>query len=193
MLRKLYNWVLHQAEAPYALWLLAAISFVESSVFPIPPDVLMIPMILAAPHRAWRIAAVCTVSSVAGGALGYYIGYGLFESFGRPVLDFYGKADAFEQIRDAYNGQGIWAVLIAGVTPFPYKVITIFSGVTQLNFAAFMAMSVVARGLRFFVIAALLNRYGDAARDFIDRRLGLVATVSVALLIGGFVIVRYAL
>ncbi|MEC9434895.1 MAG: YqaA family protein [Pseudomonadota bacterium] len=193
MLRKLYDWVLRQAEAPYALWMLAAVSFVESSVFPIPPDVLMIPMILAAPHRAWRIAGVCTAASVAGGAMGYYIGYGLFASIGQPVLEFYGKADAFAEISTAYNGQGIWAVLIAGVTPFPYKVITIFSGVTQLNFALFMAMSLVARGLRFFVIAALLYRYGDAARDFIDRRLGLVATVSVALLIGGFVVVRYAL
>lgn len=193
MLRTLYDWVLRQARAPYALWVLAAISFVESSVFPIPPDVLLIPMILAAPHRAWTIAGVCTLASVAGGAMGYFIGAGLFETLGRPVLEVYGKADAFEELSAAYNAQGFWAVLIAGVTPFPYKVITIFSGVTQLDFGLFMATSVLARGLRFFVIAALLNRYGDAARDFIERRLGLVATVSVALLLGGFVVARYAL
>jgi membrane protein YqaA with SNARE-associated domain len=193
MLRALYDWVLRQAGAPYALWTLAAISFLESSVFPIPPDVLLIPMILAAPHRAWLIAGVCTAASVAGGAMGYVIGAGLFETLGRPVLELYGKAEAFETLKESYNAQGFWAVLIAGVTPFPYKVITIFSGVTELNFALFMATSVLARGLRFFVIAALLNRYGDAARDFIERRLGLVATVSIALLLGGFIVARYAL
>ncbi|MDF2232524.1 DedA family protein [Albimonas sp. CAU 1670] len=193
MIRSLYNWVLRQAETPYALWTLAFVSFIESSMFPIPPDVLMIPMIIAAPRRAWLIAGVATVSSVLGGALGYYIGWGLFESVGRPVLEFYGKADAFDLLAESYNQQGFWAVLIAGVTPFPYKVITIFSGLTGLNFALFMATSVLARGLRFFIIAALLHRFGEPIRDFIDRRLGLVATVSVALLIGGFAIVKYAL
>jgi len=193
MIRPLYNWVLRQAETPYALWTLAFVSFIESSMFPIPPDVLMIPMIIAAPKRAWLIAGVCTVSSVLGGALGYYIGYGLFDSVGRPVLEFYHKADAFDALASSYNDQGFWAVLIAGVTPFPYKVITIFSGVTGLNFALFMATSVLARGLRFFIIAALLYRYGEPIRDFIDRRLGLVATVSVALLIGGFLVVKYAI
>ena len=193
MIRPLYNWVLRQAETPYALWTLAAIAFIESSMFPIPPDVLMIPMIIAAPRRAWLIATVCTVSSVLGGALGWYIGWALFDSVGQPILDFYGKADAFETLRESYNDQGFWAVLIAGVTPFPYKVITIFSGVTGLNFGLFMATSVLARGLRFFIIAALLHRFGEPIRDFIDRRLGLVATVAVALLIGGFAIVKYAL
>ena len=193
MIRPLYNWVLRQAETPYALWTLAAVSFIESSVFPIPPDVLLIPMIIAAPHRAWLIAGVCTLASVLGGALGYYIGWGLFDSGGLPVLEFYGKDEAFAEISAAYNGQGFWAVLIAGLTPFPYKVITIFSGVTGLNFWLFMATSVLARGLRFFIVAALLYRFGEPIRDFIDRRLGLVATAAVALLIGGFVIVKYAL
>ncbi len=168
-------------------------SFIESSIFPIPPDVLLIPMILAAPRRAWFIAGVCTLASVLGGAFGYFIGYALFETLGQPVLAFYGKAEAFDALAASYNDQGFWAVLIAGVTPFPYKVITIFSGATGLNFALFMATSILARGLRFFVIAALLNRYGDAAREFIERRLGLVATISIALLIGGFAVVRYAL
>lgn len=193
MLRALYDWVLRQADKPYALWTLALVSFVESSVFPIPPDVLLIPMILAAPHRAWMIAGVCTLASVAGGALGWWIGAELFDSVGRPVLEFYGKADRFAEISDAYNEQGFWAVLIAGLTPFPYKVITIFSGVTGLNFGLFMATSALARGLRFFVIAWLLHRYGAAIRGFIEDRLGLVATASVALLLGGFLFARYAL
>ncbi|HKK35692.1 MAG TPA: YqaA family protein [Paracoccaceae bacterium] len=193
MLRALYDWVLHQAGRPYALWTLAAVSFVESSVFPIPPDVLLIPMILAAPHRAWLIAGVCTLASVAGGAAGYAIGWGLYETVGQPVLQFYGKADAFGELAAAYNSQGFWAVLIAGVTPFPYKVITIFSGLTELNFGLFMATSVLARGLRFFVVAALLRRYGAPIRDFVEKRLGLVATVSVGLLLGGFAVARYAL
>ena len=114
MIRPLYNWVLRQAETPYALWTLAAVSFIESSVFPIPPDVLMIPMIIAAPHRAWLIAGVCTLASVLGGAMGYYIGWGLFDSVGRPVLEFYHKADAFDALAGSYNDQGFWAVLIAG-------------------------------------------------------------------------------
>ncbi|WP_072746940.1 YqaA family protein [Oceanicella actignis] len=193
MLRSLYDWVLRQAGKPYALWSLALVSFVESSVFPIPPDVLLIPMILAAPHRAWLIAGVCTAASVAGGAMGWLIGAAMFETIGRPVLEFYGKADDFMRISQAYNEQGFWAVLIAGVTPFPYKVITIFSGATGLNFGLFMIASAVARGLRFFVLAALLRRFGPPIRGFIERRLGLVFTVSVVLLIGGFIVARRVL
>lgn len=192
MLRRLYDWVIVQAEKPWALWSLVAISFVESSVFPIPPDVLMIPMIIAAPHRAFLIAAVCTAASVAGGALGWFIGAELLDSVGRPVLEFYGKADAFETLAASYNEQGFWAVLIAGVTPFPYKVITIFSGATGLDFWLFMATSVLARSLRFFVIAALLWKFGPPIRDFIDRRFGWVATGAIALLIGGFAVVKWA-
>ena len=193
MLRRLYDWVIHQAEKPWALWTLAAVAFIESSVFPIPPDVMLIPMIIAAPTRAWRIAAVCTISSVLGGAFGYWIGAELFESVGRPVLEFYGKMEHFDTLQAKYNEQGFWAVLIAGVTPFPYKVITILSGVTQLDFWLFMATSVLARGLRFFIVAALLWKFGPPIRDFIEKRFGLVATVAIALLIGGFVAVKYLL
>lgn len=189
MLRRLYDWTLSLAASPHALWALAVISFVESSVFPIPPDVLLIPMILATPRRAWLIAGVCTAASVAGGAFGYFIGWGLFEQVGRPVLAFYGKDVYFEEFSHAYNDWGAWAVLIAGVTPFPYKVITILSGATGLNFAVFMTASLIARGFRFFLVAALLWKFGPPIRDFIERRLGLVFSVGVAALIGGFAVV----
>ncbi len=191
MLRKLYDWTISLAEHPRALWALAFVAFVESSVFPIPPDILMIPMIIAAPRRAFLIAGVAMASSVAGGLLGYYIGWGLFESVGRPVLEFYGKQDAFGTFAERYNEYGAWAVLVAGVTPFPYKVITILSGSTGLNLGVFVIASILARGLRFFVLAALLWKFGPPIRDFIERRLGLMFSLLMALLIGGFAAVRY--
>lgn len=186
MLRRLYDWTLSLAASPHALWALAAVSFIESSVFPIPPDVLLIPMIIATPRRAFRIAGVCTAASVLGGAFGYLIGWGLFDQVGRPVLTFYGMDAKFGEFSDAYNAWGAWAVLIAGVTPFPYKVVTILSGATGLNFAVFMLASLIARGFRFFLVAALLRRFGPPIRDFIERRLGLVFSLGMAVLIGGF-------
>ena len=191
MLRNLYDWTIRLAESRHALWALALVAFLESSVFPIPPDVIMIPMIIAAPRRAFLIAGVALVASVAGGVLGYYIGWGLFESVGRPVLEFYGKEAYFAEFRESYNELGAWAVLAAGVTPFPYKVITILSGVTGLNFTVFMIASVIARGLRFFLVAALLWKFGAPIRDFIERRLGLMFTLFVILLLGGFYAVKY--
>ncbi|MEM9012742.1 MAG: YqaA family protein [Pseudomonadota bacterium] len=190
MLRRLYDWTISLAATPYALVALAIVSFVESSVFPIPPDVLLIPMVIAAPHKAWRIAAVCTISSVLGGLAGYGIGALLFEELGRPVLDFYDKATEFEEFSARYNDYGAWAVLFAGVTPFPYKVITITSGATGLDLAIFTGASIVARGLRFFLVAALLWRFGPPIREFIEARLGLMATLFVVLLFGGFLLVR---
>lgn len=187
MLRRLYDWTLSLAERPYALWALAVVAFVESSVFPIPPDILMIPMIIARPNRAFVIAAVATVASVLGGLLGYYIGWGLFETVGQPVLEFYGKAEDFDAFAARYNDYGAWAVLVAGVTPFPFKVITIASGATGLSLPVFTAASILARALRFFVVAALLWKFGAPIRDFIERRLGLVFTVFCVLLVGGFI------
>ncbi|WP_439154674.1 YqaA family protein [Yoonia sp.] len=189
MLRRLYDWTLSLARSPHALWALAIVAFIESSFFPIPPDVLMIPMIIARPSRAFMIAAVATVASVLGGLLGYYIGYGLYESVGRPVLEFYGKGDGFAEFALWYNTYGAWAVLIAGVTPFPFKVITIASGVTQLSFPVFVISSIIARGLRFFIVAALLWKFGAPIRDFIERRLGLVFILFCLLLFGGFALV----
>ncbi len=191
MIRGLYNWTMGLAESRYALGALAAVSFVESSVFPIPPDILMIPMILATPHRAFLIAGVCTLASVLGGLFGYFIGFALFESVGRPVLEFYGKDAYFEDFSLRYNDFGAWAVLIAGVTPFPYKVITILSGSTALSLPVFIVASVIARGLRFFLVAALLYKFGAPIRDFIERRLGLMFTLFCILLIGGFYAIRY--
>ena len=191
MLRGLYNWTMSLAESRHALWALAIISFVESSFFPIPPDILLIPLIIAAPTRAFRIAAVCTAASVVGGLFGYFIGAVLFEQVGQPVLAFYGKEAAFDSFAAQYNEWGAWAVLIAGVTPFPFKVITITSGATGLNLPVFIIASIVARGLRFFIVAALLWKFGPPIRDFIERRLGLAFTVFVVLLVGGFALVRY--
>lgn len=191
MLRSLYDWTLSLARHPNALWALAVVAFIESSVFPIPPDVLMIAMIVARPSQAFIIAGVATIASVAGGLAGYWIGYGAFETLGRPVLEFYGKDAYFAEFQARYNEWGAWAVLIAGVTPFPYKVITILSGATALSLPVFLLASIVARGLRFFIVAALLRRYGAPIRDFIENRLGLVFSVFMALLLGGFVLTRY--
>ncbi|MEL6168481.1 MAG: YqaA family protein [Pseudomonadota bacterium] len=191
MIRRLYDWTMSLAAHRHALWALAIVSFIESSVFPIPPDVMLIPMILAAPHRAWLIAGVCTLASVAGGAFGYWIGYALYETVGLPVLEFYGKTDKFDEFAARYNEWGAWAVIAGGVTPLPYKLFTILSGSTGLNFTVFLIASLVARGLRFFLVAALLWKFGEPIRDFIEKRLGLVFTVFVVLLIGGFAALRY--
>lgn len=191
MLRALYNRTLALAEHRHAIPILAIVAFVESSVFPIPPDVLLIPIILARPLLAFRIALICTIASVAGGALGYAIGALLFDGIGQPVLAFYGMEDKFDTFREAYNANGFWAVLIAGVTPFPYKVITIISGTTDMNFVLFMLTSLLARGLRFFIVATLLWKFGAPIRDFIERRLGILFTLAVILLLGGFLAVRY--
>src|SRR5690606_13319700 len=166
-------------------------SFIESSFFPIPPDVLLIPIVLAARTQWFRIALVCTIASVAGGMFGYAIGYYLFESIGRPLLDFYGYGAQFAEFQALYNEWGAWIVFVAGVTPFPYKVITIASGVTQLDLLTFTVASTVARGMRFFVVAALLWWIGPPVRAFIEKRLGLMFTIFVVLLIGGFVAIRY--
>ncbi|WP_298494453.1 YqaA family protein [uncultured Maritimibacter sp.] len=191
MLRKLYDWTISLAQSPYALWGLAFVAFVESSVFPIPPDILLIPMIIAAPRRAFLYAGVATVSSVLGGAFGYLIGATAFDSIGRPVLEFYGKTDGFDEFSQRYHEWGAWAVLVAGVTPFPYKVITILSGATHLSFPVFMISSIIARGLRFFVVAGLLWFFGEPIRDFIERRLGLVFVALVLLLFAGFYAVTF--
>jgi len=146
----------------------------------------MIPMIIARPSRAFLIAGIATVASVLGGMFGYYIGFALMESVGQPILDFYGKGEKFAEFATTYNEWGVWAVLVAGVTPFPFKVITIASGVTQLSFPLFVTFAVIARALRFFLVAALLWKFGEPIRDFIERRLGLVFIVFCVLLIGGF-------
>ena len=191
MIRSLYDWTLRQAQHPRALWVLAVVSFIESSVFPIPPDVLMIPMILARPNRAWLIAGVALVSSVLGGVLGYVIGAFFYETLGQPILEALGKGDAMEAFNTRFNEFGFWPVLIAGITPFPYKVITIMSGWTGLPLGTFIVTSIIARGLRFFIVAALLWKFGAPIRDFIEKRLGLLFTLFVIILLAGFYGVRF--
>ncbi|MDH5529904.1 MAG: DedA family protein [Paracoccaceae bacterium] len=191
MIRALYNWTIRLAEHPKALWALAGVSFTESSFFPIPPDVLMIPMVIARPSRAWVIATVALIFSVLGGLFGYFIGAVLFESIGQPILDFYGKAEAGEKFANHFNSYGAWAVLIAGVTPFPFKVITILSGWTGLSLPIFIVSAIVARALRFFIVAGLLWKFGPPVREFIERRLGLMFTIGMVLLLGGFAAVKW--
>lgn len=191
MIKSLYDWTMHKADHPQALWILALISFIESSVFPIPPDVLMIPMILARPNRAWLIAGVALVASVLGGMLGYAIGAFAFDSIGQPILASMGKGDAMAEFNTRFNDLGFWPVLIAGMTPFPYKVITIMSGWTGVPVATFVITSIVARGMRFFILAGLLWKFGTPIRDFIERRLGLMFTLFVILLGGSFYFLKY--
>ncbi|MFU8777095.1 MAG: YqaA family protein [Roseovarius sp.] len=191
MIRALYDWTIRMANHRHALWALAAVSFIESSVFPIPPDVLMIPMILSRPSRAWLIAAVALVSSVLGGLLGYAIGAFAFQEIGQPILATLGKGDAMVEFNELFNDFGFWAVLTAGVTPFPYKVITIMSGWTAMPLGVFIATSILARGIRFFLVAALLWKFGAPVRDFIERRLGLMTIAFVVLLFGGFYATRF--
>ncbi len=190
MIRRLYDWTLSLAEHPHALWVLALVAFIESSVFPIPPDIIMIPMILARPSRAFLIAGIALIASVLGGMLGYAIGALAFEALGQPILSALGKADAMAEFSTRFNDFGFWAVLMGGVTPFPYKVVTIMSGWTAMPLGTFILTSILARGLRFFIVAALLWRFGMPIRDFIERRLGLMFTVAIALLFGGFFAVR---
>ncbi len=191
MLQRLYDWTMGLAGHRHALWALAIVAFVESSVFPVPPDVLLIPMVLAARERAWRIAAVATLASVLGGGLGYLIGSALFETVGRPLLAFYGQMESFQDFQETYNEWGAWIVAGAGFTPFPYKVITIASGVVDLDPATFMAASAVSRGARFFLVAALLWKFGPPIRSFIEQNLPLLAGLFVVLLFGGFLAIRY--
>lgn len=191
MIKPLYDWTLSLAASPRALWALAIISFAEASFFPIPPDILMIPMIIATPRKAWLIASVALAASVLGGLAGYAIGAGFFETIGRPVLEFYGKDAHFAEFSSRYNEWGAWAVLIAGITPFPFKVITILSGTTGMSLPIFIVASIIARGLRFFIVAGLLWKFGEPIRYFIEKRLGLVFTAFMVLLIGGFFLVKY--
>ena len=191
MMRRLYDWMMRSAghdKAPHALFWIA---FVESSIFPIPPDVMLIPMILAQRAKAWLYATICTVGSVIGGMAGYAIGFFLFELVGRPILEAYGYSGKFQDIANQFNTWGVWILIAKGWTPFPYKVLTIAAGAFQMNFVQFILASIVARAMRFYLVAALLFWFGEPIRDFIERRLSLVTTAFVILLVGGFVAVRY--
>jgi membrane protein YqaA with SNARE-associated domain len=191
MLRRLYDWCIDVAGKPHAAWILGAVSFAESSFFPVPPDVMLIPMSLARPDKAWYYAALCTLTSVAGGLLGYLIGAALYDSLGHWLIQLYGYGDKVEAFREAYAHYGTWIILLKGVTPIPYKIVTITSGFAGYDIYLFVLLSIVARGLRFFLEAFLLNRYGARARAIIEERLGLWATLAAVALVGGFVAVVY--
>jgi membrane protein YqaA with SNARE-associated domain len=191
MLHRLYMRTLALAASPRAGWWLFGIAFAEASFFPVPPDALLIPMALARPDRAWRLAAICLAGSVIGGALGYLIGYAVFDQLARPLIELYGYGDRFAAFQALYARWGLWLILVKGLTPIPYKIVTIASGAARFNFWIFMAASVVTRGARFFIVAALLRYYGTPVRDFIERRLTLVTSLLAAGVVGGFLVLRF--
>lgn len=191
MLRKLYDWVVSLAEDPRAIYWLAMISFAESSFFPIPPDALLVPMATVNPQRAFLYAAVCTVASVAGGFLGYAIGYFFFETMGKSVLAFYGLEKSFETFQLQFQEWGLWIILIKGLTPIPYKLVTIAAGAAHFDLVVFALASLVTRGARFFLECWLLKLYGPPIRHFIEHRLELVTTVALILIVGGFLLLKF--
>lgn len=193
MLRRLYNWTMSFAARPNARWALAGVSFAESSFFPIPPDVLLIPMVLANRRKAWEIAAICTIASVVGGVFGYAIGAFLYDTVGVWVVNLYNLQDKIETFRRYYAEWGVWIIVLAGFTPIPYKVFTIASGLAAYDFGLFVLLSAIGRGGRFFLVAGLLYYFGEPIRSFIERRLEMI-TIGAALAgIGGFVVLRYGL
>jgi membrane protein YqaA with SNARE-associated domain len=191
MLRRAYDWCIAAAYKPYATWLMGLVSFLESSFFPIPPDAMLIPMSLARPEKAWTYATVCTLTSVAGGVLGWVIGAYLYDTIGHWLIQLYGYGDKVEAFREAYARWGTWIILLKGVTPIPYKIVTITSGFAGYNLALFIVFSFIARGMRFYLTAFLLNRYGERARAVIEERLGFWFTISVIVLIVGIIAALY--
>jgi membrane protein YqaA with SNARE-associated domain len=191
MLRRLYDWCIAAAGKPHAAWIMGIVSFVESSFFPVPPDAMLIPMSLARPDKAYFFATLCTVTSVAGGVLGYAIGYFLYESLGLWLMQLYGYGGKIEAFRQAYVEWGTWIILLKGVTPIPYKIVTIASGFTGYPFIPFVLLSFIARGMRFFLVAFLIHRFGPQARAIIEERLGFWVTVSSITLLVGIVAAVY--
>src|SRR5258707_8119298 len=189
MLRRIYDWCLAAAHKPYAAWIMGGVSFAESSFFPVPPDTMLIPMGLARPEKAWSYAFLCTWTSVLGGLVGYLIGSLLFDSLGQWLIHAYGYGDKVEAFRQAYARWGVWIILLKGLTPIPYKVVTLTAAFAGYNLLMFFVLSVITRGARFFLGAFLLNRYGPQAREIIEKRLGFWVLVSLVTIVVGFIIV----
>ena len=185
--------MLSWSEHPQATWVLFLLAFAESSFFPIPPDVLLIALCLGKPARSLWYAGICTVGSVMGGLFGYWIGSAVFDTVGRQILEFYGLMDRYADVQALYRKYDVWAVGIAGLTPIPYKVFTVTAGLFKISLPGFVVASLVGRGLRFFLVALVLKRWGEPARRFLDRHLDLLSLAFVALLIGGFILIRYVL
>jgi membrane protein YqaA with SNARE-associated domain len=191
MLQKIYDWMMEKAGHRHAMAWLAAVSFIESSVFPIPPDIMLIPMVLAAPTRWWMLAAVCTASSVVGGYFGYAIGYLAMDSIGMAILNAFHLGDKFQAMKPLIDQYGVWMIIVKGATPIPYKLITITAGAFHFDLVKFTFASIIARGMRFFIVAALLWKFGPPIRAFVETRLKLVMTGFVVLLVGGFAVLKY--
>jgi len=192
-LHRLYRWILGWADHPQATWALFALAFAESSFFPIPPDVLLIALCLGRPRRSLWYAGVTTVGSVAGGIAGYAIGSFLFESVGRPVLEFYDLMERYAEVQALYRRYDVWAVGIAGFTPIPFKAFTVTAGAFHLSLPGFVVAATVGRGLRFGLVAWALRRWGEPARAFLDRHLGVLTIAFAVLLVGGFLLIRWVL
>ncbi len=192
-MRNIYDWMMRTASSKRAPAALATVAFVESSFFPIPPDVMLIPMVLSDRQKAWWYATIATIASVAGGILGYAIGYFAFEAIGKPILAFYGKEHALDTFIQFVHEYGVPAIIIKGATPIPFKVVTIAAGVAQMDLLAFVGASIVARAMRFYLVAGLLYFFGQPIKEFIEKRLTLVTTVFVVVLVSGFVAVKYLL
>lgn len=191
MLRRLYDWCIAAAHKPFATWIMGAVSFIESSFFPIPPDAMLIPMSLARPDRAFYYATVCTWTSVVGGLLGYAIGAILYDSVGQWLISLYGYGGKVEAFREAYNEYGAWIILLKGLTPIPYKIVTITSGFAGYNLALFIVFSIIARGLRFYLVAFVIHRYGERARAILEERLEFWAILALILIVAGIVASLY--
>lgn len=193
IIRRLYDWVLHWAETPYGMWALFLIAFAESSFFPIPPDVLLIALAISIPTRAFHFALVATIGSLIGGIAGYGIGMFGYDSIGRPIVEFYHGQEIMQAIKEWYDKYGFWAVLGAAITPLPYKIFTISSGMFSFDFFQFMIASIIGRSVRFFAVAGLIWKFGKPIKGFIDKYFNLLATLFIILLIGGFIIIKYLL
>ena len=191
MLRRLYDWCIAASGKPHASWIMGIVSFVESSFFPVPPDVMLIPMSLARPDRAYFYATLCTLTSVAGGVLGYIIGAYLYDSVGLWLMQLYGYGDKIEAFREAYAEWGAWIILLKGMTPIPYKIVTIASGFAAYPLLPFILLSFVARGMRFYLLAFLLHRYGPQAREILAKRLGFWVTIGAVVLVAGIIAATY--
>lgn len=187
MLRKLYRKLLDLAGGPNAEPALAAISFAESSFFPLPPDVMLGPMAVARPERWVRYALLCTLASVLGGLLGYAIGYFLFETVGRTIIGFFGYGGKETELRAFYDKWGVWFIFLKGLTPIPFKLVTIISGAMKFSVPVFIAAATLTRGLRFFAVAWVFQKYGPALAPVIERRIGAVSAGVAALIVGGLV------
>lgn len=175
----------------HAKWLLGTVSFAESSFFPLPPDPLLLAMALQRRSDTWNLAILCTVTSVVGGYLGYAIGYGFYETAGKSIIDFYGMGDKFETLKTQFNHYGFWIIALKGLTPIPFKVVTITSGVAGLDLVTFTVASIVARGFRFLYVAALLWFFGPQIKDYIEKNLYLVTTIGLIALVGGFILIKH--